>query len=127
MYRITYDGAAIVASQPPQQQQKASAAKPQKANSATAAEKLAEEKARYKELAGALLRASFNREGQAWYEVDAQLKQERLDWAYSKVKEKGFDASRPPEPPEALRRAASQGSPPSAVPSVDLMYSRGAS
>ena len=127
MYRITYDGAAIVAPQPPQQQQKAPAAKPQKANSATAAEKLAEEKARYKELAGALLRASFNREGQAWYEVDAVLKQERLDWAYSKVKEKGFDASRPPEPPESLRRAASQSSPPSAAPSVDLMYSRGAS
>ena len=104
MYRITYDGAAIVAPQPPQQQQKAPAAKPQK-RIARRRRRSWPRRRRGTRLAGALLRASFNREGQAWYEVDAVLKQERLDWAYSKVKEKGFDASRPPEPPESLRRS----------------------
>ena len=57
-----------------------------------------------KELAGALLRASFNREGQAWYE-EADLKQARLDWAYATVKAKGYDPSAPPKPPPALQRA----------------------
>lgn len=72
-------------------------------------------KATAKEQAGALLRASFNREGSAWYEVDLGLKQERIDWAYATVQARGYDPSKPPLPPGPLLREATKAKAPTPV------------
>ena len=61
-----------------------------------------------KERAGVLLRYTFNdKDGTLWYEVDPELKQQRIDWAYASVNAKAFDEKNPPRPPpELLRQAA---------------------
>ena len=43
-----------------------------------------------------------------WYDVDAALKQERLDWAYGVVTGAGYDPNKEPrpQPPPQLRRSA---------------------
>ena len=56
-----------------------------------------------RELAGGLLRLSFNRPGTpSWWEVDAPLKKARLDWAYKVVSEPGYTEAQAPEAPASL-------------------------
>lgn len=60
-----------------------------------------------KELAGDLLRSTFNKaQGRPWYDVDASLKQQRIDWAYRVVRSDGYDPKAPPAPPASLLCAA---------------------
>ena len=59
-----------------------------------------------KELAGDLLRSTFNKaQGRPWYDVDASLKQQRIDWAYRVVRSDGYD---PKAPPRRRRRCCAR-------------------